>query len=200
MNPVISPISSDPLDAGEKEATVAGPAELVLRAEAPTSYSTRELKAFEKLILEGGEVSSQGLAERIRSAAVLIMLSKHGMLIGIAALKRPEPGYRVRVAEKSGVSVTAAGYPYELGWVYVIPAESGSKHSYRLMDAAVVAGGVAGIFATTRTDNGAMHHILPRYGFLRVGAPYKSSRGNYCLTVFVRSARKTGGPLTEPNR
>jgi hypothetical protein len=159
-------------------------------AEAPTCYSEKELKAFEKLVREGGEVISQGLTERIRGAAVLIMLRRLDKLVGIAALKRPEATYRTSIAEKCGADVNVDAYPYELGWMYVIPSEKGNKHSYRLMDAALRAGGDAGIFATTRTD------ILPCYKFFPAGVPYRSSRGKYHLALFLRLSSNERGAHT----
>ena len=42
------------------------------------------------------------------------------------------------------------------------------------------------IFATSRTDNDAMHRSLERSGFVRDGKPYASDRRPDKLQLFVR--------------
>jgi GNAT superfamily N-acetyltransferase len=154
----------------------------------PADYTEAELGAFEKLVGSSNEVDSSGLPARVRSAEWLFQLKKGNIVIGVAALKCPAPNYRQHVADQSGVPLPANKFPYEFGWLYVLPEENGHRYSRLIINAAVEKAEGAGIFATCRQLNEAMHHILPQHGFVRSGSSYRSTRGAYDLVAFVRPA------------
>ncbi|MGH9774231.1 MAG: GNAT family N-acetyltransferase [Candidatus Acidiferrales bacterium] len=166
----------------------------------PKDCEAKEIGDFMALVLAGGEVTAAGLEDRIRSAARLFFLDVGCCLCGIAALKCPEEGYRKGISNKSGVPLSEAEYPFELGWVFVMPSARGRKFSQDLTRTAIAVAGDKGVFATSRTDNIGMHSSLAKCGFLPTGAPYPSTRGEYKLQVFVRhgSRQETSGdaPLT----
>ena len=72
--------------------------------------------------------------------------------------------------------------------MFIIPSARGRRLSRDLTQAALSAAGNAGVFATSRTDNLGMHATLGRFGFAQSGSSYMSTRGNYQLQLFVRSA------------
>src|SRR5229473_941554 len=152
----------------------------------PSACDQKTLDDFKALVLAGGEVTSTGLENRIRSAARLIFLKVCGCLCGVAALKRPERSYREHVSAQSRTPLPEAKYPFELGWVFVMPSARGRGFSNDLTRAALSAAGAAGIFATSRTNNTAMHTALAKFGFERAGEPYPSDRGDHKLQLFVR--------------
>jgi hypothetical protein len=88
----------------------------------PSDCDEKVLGDFKAFVLAGGEVTAEGLEDRIRSAVRLIFLGVCCCLCGVAALKRPEPSHRKHVSSKSGVSLPEAEYPFELGWVFVMPS------------------------------------------------------------------------------
>src|SRR5437763_15064938 len=64
----------------------------------PSDCTPQALADFEKLVIEGGAVDPQGLAQRIRRAFCLLFLrTSNGELIGAGALKYPRPAYRDRI-------------------------------------------------------------------------------------------------------
>jgi GNAT superfamily N-acetyltransferase len=152
----------------------------------PSACAAKALDEFRALVLAGGEVTAQGLEDRIRSAVKLIFLNVCCCLSGVAALKRPEQGHRKHISEKSRISLLEAEYPFELGWVFVMPSARGRGFSRDLTQAALTAAGTAGVFATSRTDNIAMHKALLKFGFQSAGEPYQSERGDYKLQLFLR--------------
>ena len=158
--------------------------ELIVKC--PGDCSNIEIGAFVAFVRAGGEVSMQGLPERIRGSAALVFARVDGLVVGVAALKRPQLSYRRRGSTESGAQLPAEEFPYELGWVYVSPESRGKGLSLSLSQAALAESEGAGVFATSRTDNIAMHRSLAKLGFGAVGNPFASGRGKHSLQVFVR--------------
>ena len=150
--------------------------------------SAGEFGAFVAFIRAGGEVSLQGLAERIREAPALAFAYLNGALVGISALKIPRSSYRSRVSAKCGVPLPAASLPFELGWVYVSPEARNQGISLLLSKAALAARGKSGTFATARTDNVHMHSSLIKLDFQPIGNAFISGRGKHSIQVFACNA------------
>lgn len=170
-------------------------AEKRLLTRMPGECDAKDLGDFLELVRAGSEVSPEGLEDRIRRASWLFFLLLGDCLVGIAALKRPNESYRTYVAGCSGVSVKEEDYPYELGWVFVTHSARGHKYSTDLTRAAVAVSGGKGIFATSSTENRAMHASLRKCGFSAVGKAYASERGEHTLQVFTR---RPGSDATDP--
>ena len=118
----------------------------------PKDCDASQIGDFMSFVLAGGEVTPNGLEHRIRSAARLIFLDVDSCLCGIAALRRPERGYRQAISTKSRVPLSEEEYPFELGWVFVMPSARGRKFSLDLTRAALAAAEGRGVFATSRND------------------------------------------------
>jgi predicted GNAT family N-acyltransferase len=161
-------------------------AELIVKS--PGACSDVEIGAFIALVRAGGEVSIQGLVERIRGTVALVFAHLNCLLVGVAALKQPQASYRRRVSSESGAPLPVAQFPFELGWVYVSPSARRNGLSLSLSQSALASSMGAGVFATSRTDNIAMHRSLTKLGFEPAGNPFTSGRGKHTLQVFVRDA------------
>jgi len=144
----------------------------------------------------GGEVDGAVLEDRIRNAKHLIFLFQGSCLVGITALKNPLVSYRRSVSAKAGVKLDTSEFPYELGYVFVLPSARDARLSRPLVEAALKASNGAGVFATSRNDNVAMHRTLVRFGFAAVGHSYRSDRGNHELQLFIRAVAQQGN---QPN-
>lgn len=156
----------------------------------PSECSENQIHAFAALVRAGDEIDVAGLCRRIRAAERLVFLMVDDQLCGSASLKRPLPRYRERVASQSGQPLPQSTFPFEIGWVFVTPAARGRKLSVELTRCALEAAGANGVFATSRTDNAAMHATLRRFGFDPAGLPWQSSRGHYDLRVFLKKPPK----------
>ncbi len=156
----------------------------------PRRCSGDDLAAFCRLVQEGGEVEAGRLQSRVGRARRLIFAYEAEALVGVAALKTPNAAYKRRVFQKAKTSLPNA-CRLELGWVFVVQGRRGRGLSRQLVEAAL-SGVHAGMFATSRADNVAMHHTLERCGFRRAGQPYKSDRATRDLVLYVHEAAQQG--------
>jgi predicted GNAT family N-acyltransferase len=154
----------------------------------PIECSEAELQDFAAFVQAGGEVTPVGLEDRIKKAEKLIFLVQDDCLKGIAAIKNPERNYKENIFRKAQATIEAKLFPFELGWVFVLPSSRGAKFSHKLVEAALSATNGQAVFATSRTDNAPMHKALKKNGFSCHGNTYGSDRGQQQLTLFVRSA------------
>lgn len=149
----------------------------------PSECTPAELDAFQRLVVEGGEVTPHGLRQRIEQAAVLVFINE-GMCVAVGAVKHPSQGYKENVFFKAGVADRSDSYNYELGWLYVTPAARGKGLGHDLMQAIATYLGSSGCYATTKENNEAMHHIFSQYNYCRLGAAYPSDNG-YSLVLYA---------------
>ncbi|WP_286822743.1 MULTISPECIES: GNAT family N-acetyltransferase [unclassified Idiomarina] len=150
----------------------------------PGDCSDAELKSFEKLVTEGGEVALAGLRERIRRAEKLVFINDD-KCVAVGAIKNPNARYKARVFENSGAPEQSR-YEYELGWLYVSEAARGKGYGHALMESIVNSLSGRACFATTRENNASMFHLFSRFGFSKLGQPYKSESGDYSLVLYAK--------------
>lgn len=155
-------------------------------AKSPGECSAEEICGFVALVEQGGEVAAGGLQHRVMAAANLAFMHSGRSLAGVAALKNPNDSYRARVAAASGIALPKDLFSYELGWVFIATEARGNGYAQRLSQAALAPAGVNGVFATSRTDNAAMHRTLVNLGFVASGSAYPSQHGGYHLQLFTR--------------
>jgi predicted GNAT family N-acyltransferase len=138
----------------------------------------------------GDEVTSYGLDERIKRANKLAFVRDNQTIVGIAALKSPDVGYKKRLFTKSESNLEADEFLYELGWVFVRKEFRGKGHSQSLVQSLLNACADYNVYATSREANGPMHTTLKKYGFTKVGIPWASRENldeNLLLFVLKRS-------------
>jgi RimJ/RimL family protein N-acetyltransferase len=153
----------------------------------PSKCNNHELESFEALVRKGEEVAAAGLSERIRNAAFLMFLTlADGSLIGVSALKRPNPGYRAKVFQSAHSKLRPEDFGLELGWIYVAESERGKKLSHDLVEQLLPHAGTERVYATTRECNLPMIRTNERCGFRRDGIAYPSENGHYNLLLYVR--------------
>lgn len=159
-------------------------------AKSPKNCDTNELKAFEKLVIEGSEVDPVGLSGRILDAEHLFFIYSKEQCVGIGAIKRPGAGYKLGSFEKAGVSEQEK-YDFELGWVYINEKMRGLQLGSKLMESIChyMSENLSdkGCFATVRQNNTRMQHLFVKYNFSKIGHSYKSGRGDYFLDLYVNA-------------
>lgn len=154
----------------------------------PVDCSQRELEEFATFVEEGGEVNPYKLRERIGKAYALLFFRENARLIGVAALKQPDHSYRASIFKKAHSTLSPELYPFELGWIFILHDARGRKLSHHIVGAAVEYSGNVGLFATARADNFGMHNPLAAKDFVKNGVDFRSSRGKYNLSLFIRNA------------
>jgi len=174
---------------------------VTITVKAPEACDREDLKAFEGLVQKGAEVQSHGLAALIRQANALAFVHASGRLVGVAALKQPLASYRKSVFEKAATGYASTQYSVELGWVYVIPSERGKGISGRVLEALLKSAADVNMFATSRTDNAAMHRSLERFGFVGPDSHIPRSAGTTSFNslcglppALERTRRRTARP------
>lgn len=165
------------------------PARPEVRISSPRALAAGEIEAFCLLIRKGDEVDEAGLSARVRRAQALASLRVGDRVVGVAALKNPEPNYRQRAFEKAGVELDPACFAHEIGWVFVEDDQRGKHYSRRLVSALLEE--LPGRqYATSRASNAAMHGTLRYFGFRAVGRPFPSvQHPKQELILFVREPR-----------
>ena len=150
--------------------------------------SEDEFYAFEKLVIDGGEVNSAGLQNRIKNAYFLAWaLDDTGEMIGVAALKRPSKDYRATVFRKSQTKEEAKRYEKELGWIFVRKEFRRKGLATKLVDELLGAETPKSIYATARELNDPMLPLLKNFGFVQSGGQYSSTEGDYDLVLYIKS-------------
>jgi predicted GNAT family N-acyltransferase len=140
-----------------------------------------------QLVVDGGAVlgTVDQIAERLRSARVLVLLRAEGTnrIVGIASLKNPDPIYRLTKFADAGVAIGGYEHAPELGYVVVAEDMRGKQLSGRLVD--LIANEIReAAFATT--DSGTMKNNLSRSGFKRVGREWQGQKGALSLWTLTR--------------
>lgn len=157
-------------------------------AASPQEFQPKEIDDFVAFVLTGGEVTGARLRERVMRAPCISYLRSKDCLLGVAGLKSPEQGYRARVEKNSKTALSEAEFPYELGWVFILPSARDRKMSFPLCQPLVTAAKGAGVFATSRTTLKGMHRTLEKLGFVRVGSEWPSKENDGNLALFLRHA------------
>ncbi len=165
---------------------------IVTKSAASCSYV--EFGAFVACVRAGDEVAAQGLSDLIRAAPALVFAYTDAGLAGVAALKLPRNSYRARISKASEFALSSTEFPFELGWVFILPDARGQGLSFQLSSAALAAQPSAGTFATTRTENKQMQRTLAKLGFLESGHPYASGRQHQLIQLHVRRATQQSVP------
>jgi len=158
--------------------------EMEIYLKPPHQCTDSELKEFEALVINGGEVIAQGLPRRIKKAKKLVFAMENNRCIGVGAIKQPSDNYKRTVFEKAGVPELANGFSLELGWIYVPVSARGIGVGRKIMEAIVNSIGSSSCFATTRKNNGAMHHLFGQNSFSKLGNSYLNNGGNYRLVLY----------------
>lgn len=157
--------------------------ELEIYLDRPSSFSAPEIDDFLAFVLAGGEVTRRGLRERVRNASHIAFARQKKCLIGVAGLKHPADSYRRAVEGSAGFTLPAETFPYELGWIFVLPSARRRGLSTTLCRSLVGCAERRGIFATSRDP--FMQRALERAGFRRVGREWYSKKNRARLALFV---------------
>ncbi|MBI4290780.1 MAG: GNAT family N-acetyltransferase [Betaproteobacteria bacterium] len=154
---------------------------------APNACNAAALAKFEVLVREGGEVDPNTIHALIERALSLAFVKSPSSLVGVGAIKRPNPSYRNRVFRSASSALNAGHFEFELGWVYVRPSAQGHRLASRLVQKLMPTLKGAAVYATSRVNNERMHASLVRGGFRQEGPSYPSKLNEPEIQLFVRT-------------
>ncbi len=158
----------------------------ILVAKPPEAFSEPEILDFMALVHAGNEVENVVLERNVRNAKCLVFGRQASCLVGVAALKIPLSSYRQNIESKVVVALNEMEFPFELGYVFVLPSARLQGLAMKLCQAGLSLAEGRGVFATVRTNNDGMTMVLAKVGFSKAGQPYLSRRGDYRIQLFVR--------------
>ncbi len=154
----------------------------------PSEFQPREIDDFVAFVLAGGEVLPDGLRGRVTRAHSIAFLREGECLLGVGGLKQPSENHRNEVANGAKTELSPKDYPFELGWVFILPSARGRKLSFPLCEPLVTAANGKGVFATSRVNKEGMHITLGKLGFVRTGAEWPSTQNDGNLALFLKRA------------
>lgn len=150
----------------------------------PLELSPALLDQVEGLIRRGGEVATGGLAARIRSAEAVGYAAREGEMVAVGALKRPQSGYRSKAFKSAEVPLEGWSDALELGWLFVQPhfrdRGLGSRIARELVEYSS-----GPLYATVRSANVRMIHILEQMGFRRGGNCYQGEQSGESVALLL---------------
>ena len=152
----------------------------------PSECTAEELADFEACVLDGGEVVSAGLDQRIRAAKLLAFVREGSLTVAVGALKRPVAQHRESVFAKAVASAHPTSFPFELGWIYVAPDQRDKGVASKIVRQ-LLEGSDDAVYATARTTNQQMIKILITFGFQQDGEPFQGELSAEQLVLLVRS-------------
>ena len=151
----------------------------------PLEFSEYERTAFERLVKCGQEVQSQTLSELITEAAYLAFHYINNELVAIGAIKRPHESYKRYVFTAAGSDNSPADFIFELGWLYTEPNFRKRGISKDIVSQLLAKVPQKAIYATTR--HVYIVSFLEKFGFIKSGSCYKSTRGDYKLALMIKT-------------
>lgn len=166
----------------------------ILVGKPPEAFSEPEILDFMALVHTGYEVGNVMLERNVRNATCLVFGRQASCLVGVAALKNPLTSYRQNIESMAVVALNDMEFPFELGYLFVLPSARLQGLAVKLCQAALSLAACRGVFATARTNNDGMAVVLAKVGFSKAGQPYRSTRSNYRLRLFVRYATRQAVP------
>ncbi|MCK5021278.1 MAG: hypothetical protein KAS32_29980 [Candidatus Peribacteraceae bacterium] len=141
-----------------------------IRVKRPISCSNEEIISFYNLVIEGGEVSSDGLLNRIKKSYLLGFYTIDNELVGVAALKHPSPSYKRRVFSKAGEISKVNQFNLEMGYAVTKQGYEGRHICRKLVRALIINSKSKKIYATIH--NKRMKYIVKLIGFQKFGNEY----------------------------
>ena len=134
----------------------------------PNDCTKEELADFCRLAIDGGQVNSRYLMNRIQKAKLLALGYVEKELVSISSIKVPDLGYKNGVFKSA--SIEGNGYNFKLNYELISKLDS------------------CKVYATTA--NSGMIHLLNKLGFEVIGEKYKGEYNNdlqiYSLNIIKK--------------
>jgi hypothetical protein len=139
----------------------------------PNDCSPEQLRDFLTMVLSGGQVQAEGLADRIASAALLGFAFVDGKLAGVASIKNQKRSYVISRFLKAKVPRLAEHYDHEIGYAVTDADFRRMGISRNLILKLIEQKPQGKFYATTKNDD--MRSLLTKLEFVKTGSPYKNA-------------------------
>lgn len=146
-----------------------------------------EVETIVKLVSLGGAVDEYYVRQGVnRPGARVVFAEVNGETVGVAALKIPSVEYRsgLQGSTKAEFSLPSKDYPYELGYISVLPDHGGRGIARRMIEIVLGLSEGKGFFATT--SHPAMRDgLLPSFDFRLAGNAWEN-KSAVILNLLIR--------------
>jgi len=148
-----------------------------------SEFSKADIDSFKKIVIDAGEVSENTFDGLLKKEPILLFIPDTENIKAVGALKIPNDSYKKKVFTNSRSNEESDTFSFELGWIVSLNPGYGKK----LVE--VLSKVTDNIYATVRTENNAMKHILKKYDFEKSGQSYKSERDNYDIELYIKKEK-----------
>lgn len=139
---------------------------------------------FNAMLRKQGKVNKEPVDKAAR-CKLICLVRVDGAVVAIGGIKEKTPSDFLN--QKSGLPSLADDFDWELGYFYTEEKYCKRGIASNIADLLVAAYGDANLMASTEiTANPGMVKILERLGFRLFGKPWKSSRHDNHLGLFLR--------------
>lgn len=155
----------------------------------PSDCSQKEINDFYEMVLEGGQDVKETIKDGVNRSYLLGFHYVKNDLIGIAAIKKPMDYWKSFILKNAKLTNFINKIKFEFGYVYTRPEFENNKICSNLTRSLLKKVDAVNIFATTKTTNKKMIHILEKNGFKKygnfiMGVQYQKDK--YLLQVLIR--------------
>jgi predicted GNAT family N-acyltransferase len=151
-----------------------------------TDLLAKDQRSVAELVMDGGAIVGdiKKVSTRLNRTQTLVLLREQATdrIVGVAALKMPDQGYRTKKFATAGVPIIGFEAAPELGYVVVAKEMRGRQLSGDLVKK-IAKGLSMPAFATTDSDT--MKKNLTRSGFIRVGREWQGEKAMLSLWTFT---------------
>ena len=145
-------------------------------------FSEIEIESFKAIVLEKDQVRKETFDQLISKNPILLFIPNTAEIQAIGALKIPADDYKQNVFIKSKTNEMPNDFSFELGWI--VSQVEGQGLGTKLVELLMCT--TPNVYATVRTDNKKMIHILKKFGFIKTGESYMSDRGDYNIELYIK--------------
>ena len=136
------------------------------------------------LVVQGGEVKQNFAIPGLQRAKLIGYVIVNNEVVSTATIKVPNQSYKDSVFHKAGID-DDMGVSYEYGYNVTSPEYRRKGYTTNL-NRIIFDHFSLPVFATVRDDNYMSSELLQRSGFVKVGNSYKSTNGNYTLSLYIK--------------
>lgn len=138
----------------------------------PKRCTDTEISSFYEEVKKGGKVILHGLVDRIKNCELLAFCYHKNSLIGVSAIKRPNPNYVEDIIKKTEINRKVEDLTFEIGYSYTEPDYRRNGISKKLKSKLLeqMKSRVGTIFSTTAIKSSQI--FLEENGFKKLGKSY----------------------------
>lgn len=148
--------------------------------------SSKERNQIKNLIIEGGEVDAETLAERLSKVDRVSFFVENEEIISTASIKIPNLNYKKNTFIKSKSNINSEDFKFELGYISTNMNFQGQKLASKLCAKLCELYSNQYVFSTTRINNEFMKSILTKNNFKEIGEEFLNKEKSNFLKLYLK--------------